>query len=132
MFNAYNVSRGNYNYLQEGHVNYFQHLLGDDRVIMDLSDLEKYNVDWYLQSNPFHSLATQTACTCILLYIAESEWEGVLAGEGSTNPAHTYPHPYSIHMKYVNTFCLWTALSPLATFWMRLLNTLGLGLKSST
>ncbi|KAJ8929675.1 hypothetical protein NQ314_017602 [Rhamnusium bicolor] len=47
--NTYNVSRGNYNYLHENHISYFQDLLGDKRVIMDLSELEKYNVDWYIQ-----------------------------------------------------------------------------------
>ncbi|XP_023310421.1 D-2-hydroxyglutarate dehydrogenase, mitochondrial-like [Anoplophora glabripennis] len=47
--NTYNVSRGNYNYLHEAHIAFFENLLGDNRVIMDLCDLEKYNVDWYTQ-----------------------------------------------------------------------------------
>ncbi|KAJ8973917.1 hypothetical protein NQ317_000462 [Molorchus minor] len=54
----------------------------------------KKSVEFYKKLTTTHCLideSTQTACTCILLYIAESEWEGVLAGEGSTNPVHTYP-----------------------------------------
>ncbi|KAJ8977163.1 hypothetical protein NQ317_003103 [Molorchus minor] len=35
--------------------------------------------------------STQTACTHILPYIAKSEWEGVLTGEGSTNLARSLP-----------------------------------------
>ncbi|ENN81556.1 hypothetical protein D910_09146 [Dendroctonus ponderosae] len=48
--NTYQVERGFYNYLQEPHLHYFQKILGDDeRVLTNLSDLEKYNVDWYQQ-----------------------------------------------------------------------------------
>lgn len=49
MQNTFNIERGFYNYLQEPHLKYFQQLLGEQRVITDLSDLEKYNVDWFLQ-----------------------------------------------------------------------------------
>ncbi|KAK9736744.1 FAD binding domain [Popillia japonica] len=44
--NNYNIQRGNYNSLDESHISYFRNLLGDDRLVMDLSDLEKYNIDW--------------------------------------------------------------------------------------
>ncbi|XP_076269357.1 D-2-hydroxyglutarate dehydrogenase, mitochondrial-like isoform X1 [Rhynchophorus ferrugineus] len=47
--NTFNIERGFYNYLQEPHLKYFQQLLGEQRVVTDLSDLEKYNVDWFLQ-----------------------------------------------------------------------------------
>ncbi|CAG9814443.1 unnamed protein product [Phaedon cochleariae] len=47
--NTFQVSRGDYNHLLDEHVKYFRSLLGDNRVVMDLSDLEKYNVDWFLQ-----------------------------------------------------------------------------------
>ncbi|KAJ8976403.1 hypothetical protein NQ317_003039 [Molorchus minor] len=42
--------------------------------------------------------ATQTACTRIIPYIAESEWEGVLAGEGNTNPARSVDVQRSFHV----------------------------------
>ncbi|XP_060537296.1 D-2-hydroxyglutarate dehydrogenase, mitochondrial [Cylas formicarius] len=45
--NNYNVERGYYNYPQEQHLLFFKQLLGE-RVVTDLSDLEKYNVDWFL------------------------------------------------------------------------------------
>ncbi|EFA01450.2 D-2-hydroxyglutarate dehydrogenase, mitochondrial isoform X1 [Tribolium castaneum] len=44
--NNYDVVRGNYNYVEEEHLNYFRSLLGESRIFTDLSDLEKYNVDW--------------------------------------------------------------------------------------
>ncbi|CAG9856913.1 unnamed protein product [Phyllotreta striolata] len=47
--NRYKIPRGNYNYLHDDHIKYFRNLLGDERLIMDLSDLERYNVDWYKQ-----------------------------------------------------------------------------------
>nr|XP_023019728.1 D-2-hydroxyglutarate dehydrogenase, mitochondrial-like [Leptinotarsa decemlineata] len=47
--NAFNVTRGDFNYLQNDHIHFFKSLLGENRVVMDSSDLEKYNVDWYLQ-----------------------------------------------------------------------------------
>ncbi|CAG9771345.1 unnamed protein product [Ceutorhynchus assimilis] len=48
--NRYQVERGFYNYLQEPHLRYFQDLLGyEERVLTNLSDLEKYNVDWFQQ-----------------------------------------------------------------------------------
>ncbi|CAH0557516.1 unnamed protein product [Brassicogethes aeneus] len=47
--NKFKVQRGNYNYLDESHINFFRDLLGETRIIMDLSDLEKYNVDWFKQ-----------------------------------------------------------------------------------
>lgn len=45
--NNYKVTRGNYNYLHDEHFNFFKSILGEKRVITDLSDLEKYNVDWF-------------------------------------------------------------------------------------
>ncbi|KAL1496987.1 hypothetical protein ABEB36_008024 [Hypothenemus hampei] len=50
--NVYQVERGFYNYLQEHHLKFFEQLLGDDteKVLTNLCDLEKYNVDWYLQA----------------------------------------------------------------------------------
>lgn len=52
--NNYNIQRGNYNSLDESHISYFRNLLGDDRLVMDLSDLEKYNIDWmnHLRGTP--------------------------------------------------------------------------------
>ncbi|VEN44635.1 unnamed protein product [Callosobruchus maculatus] len=47
--NNYKVTRGHFGYLEEGHILYFQKLLGDARVLTDLSDLENYNVDRYTQ-----------------------------------------------------------------------------------
>ncbi|XP_030747862.1 D-2-hydroxyglutarate dehydrogenase, mitochondrial-like isoform X2 [Sitophilus oryzae] len=47
--NTFNVERGFYNYFQEPHLRFFQNLLGNERVVTDLIDLEKHNVDWYLQ-----------------------------------------------------------------------------------
>nr|CAH7759828.1 unnamed protein product [Callosobruchus chinensis] len=47
--NNYKVTRGNFGYLEEEHILYFQKLLGDARVLTDLSDLEHYNVDRYFQ-----------------------------------------------------------------------------------
>ncbi|KAJ8954510.1 hypothetical protein NQ318_000741 [Aromia moschata] len=44
--NNYNVTRGNFNVLQEHHVNFFKGLLGEYRIIIDVSQLEDYNVDW--------------------------------------------------------------------------------------
>ncbi|XP_028133838.1 D-2-hydroxyglutarate dehydrogenase, mitochondrial [Diabrotica virgifera virgifera] len=61
--NRYKVTRGNYNYLREGHINYFQALLGHKRVIMDLSDLEKYNVDWYTQVRGCSSIVLKPKTT---------------------------------------------------------------------
>lgn len=46
--NRFNVKRGNYNYLDENHVHFFENFLGANRVVIDLVDLEKYNVDWFL------------------------------------------------------------------------------------
>ncbi|KAF5277754.1 hypothetical protein FQR65_LT03734 [Abscondita terminalis] len=45
----YDVTRGNYNILQNYHIDYFKDLLGKDRVLLDENDLERYNVDWYKQ-----------------------------------------------------------------------------------
>ncbi|XP_017774334.1 PREDICTED: D-2-hydroxyglutarate dehydrogenase, mitochondrial-like [Nicrophorus vespilloides] len=45
--NNYNVQRGGYQSLEEDHIKYFQTLLGENRLVMDLSDLEQYNVDWF-------------------------------------------------------------------------------------
>ncbi|KAJ8954511.1 hypothetical protein NQ318_000742 [Aromia moschata] len=61
--NTYNVSRGYYNYLQEDHIRFFQRLLGEKRVIMDLSDLEKYNVDWYIQVRGCSSIVLKPKTT---------------------------------------------------------------------
>ncbi|KAJ8918437.1 hypothetical protein NQ315_008134 [Exocentrus adspersus] len=61
--NTYNVSRGNYNYLHETHIKFFENLLGDQRVIMDLCDLEKYNVDWYNQVRGCSSIALKPKLT---------------------------------------------------------------------
>ncbi|CAG9833545.1 unnamed protein product [Diabrotica balteata] len=61
--NRYKVTRGNYNYLREDHINYFQTLLGYKRVIMDLSDLEKYNVDWYTQVRGCSSIVLKPKTT---------------------------------------------------------------------
>ncbi|KAK4880290.1 hypothetical protein RN001_008436 [Aquatica leii] len=47
--NSYKVTRGNYNLLKDRHVDFFQSLLGKERVLMDENDLERYNVDWYKQ-----------------------------------------------------------------------------------
>lgn len=47
--NNYNVTRGHYNVLQDSHVTFFKQLLGEERVIMDETDLNRYNIDWYYQ-----------------------------------------------------------------------------------
>jgi D-2-hydroxyglutarate dehydrogenase len=45
--NNYNIIRGNYSHVEEEHLYYFRKLLGETRIVTDLSDLEKYNVDWH-------------------------------------------------------------------------------------
>ncbi|CAH2004346.1 unnamed protein product [Acanthoscelides obtectus] len=47
--NNYKAIRGNFGYLEEQHIQFFQKLLGYDRILTDLSDLEQYNVDRYCQ-----------------------------------------------------------------------------------
>ncbi|XP_067006180.2 D-2-hydroxyglutarate dehydrogenase, mitochondrial isoform X2 [Anabrus simplex] len=40
------VKRGNYAVLSDQHVQYFENILGKDRVITDESEVQSYNVDW--------------------------------------------------------------------------------------
>ncbi|KAB0797634.1 hypothetical protein PPYR_08627 [Photinus pyralis] len=47
--NSYNVRRGNYSVLQDSHIDFFQEIVGEERVIMDETDLNRYNIDWYNQ-----------------------------------------------------------------------------------
>ncbi|KAJ3654795.1 hypothetical protein Zmor_013958 [Zophobas morio] len=44
--NNFNIKRGNFSHVEEEHLYFFRKLLGESRIITDLSDLEKYNVDW--------------------------------------------------------------------------------------
>ncbi|CAH1105950.1 unnamed protein product [Psylliodes chrysocephalus] len=61
--NRYKITRGNYNYLHEEHIHYFQNLLGESRIVMDLSDLEKYNVDWFNQVRGCSSIVLKPKTT---------------------------------------------------------------------
>ncbi|XP_066138173.1 D-2-hydroxyglutarate dehydrogenase, mitochondrial-like [Euwallacea fornicatus] len=62
--NTYQVERGFYNYLQEHHLKFFEDLLGDgERVLTNLSDLEKYNVDWYLQARGLSTVVLKPKTT---------------------------------------------------------------------
>lgn len=40
------VKRGNYNELNNKHIQFFEGLLGKDRVLTDPNDVQPYNVDW--------------------------------------------------------------------------------------
>ncbi|XP_017774347.1 PREDICTED: D-2-hydroxyglutarate dehydrogenase, mitochondrial-like [Nicrophorus vespilloides] len=42
----YNVKRGEYSLLTDGHMAFFMNLLGQNRVINDPSECESYNIDW--------------------------------------------------------------------------------------
>lgn len=44
--NNFKVTRGNFHSLDEHHVEHFAGIVGETNLIMDLSDLEQYNVDW--------------------------------------------------------------------------------------
>ncbi|KAJ8875194.1 hypothetical protein PR048_023089 [Dryococelus australis] len=41
-----NVKRGNYNVLSDSHIQFFESILGRERVLTDTADVEPYNVDW--------------------------------------------------------------------------------------
>lgn len=43
------MKRGNFKEVAEEDVAFFRELLGEERVVTDFSDLEKYNVDWFRQ-----------------------------------------------------------------------------------
>ncbi|KAF5281272.1 hypothetical protein FQA39_LY05158 [Lamprigera yunnana] len=47
--NIYKINRGNFNILEDHHVGFFENLLGKERVLNEENDLQRYNVDWYLQ-----------------------------------------------------------------------------------
>lgn len=57
------MSRGDYNYLQEFHIGFFRDLLGERGLLMDLSDLEKFNVDWYKKFRGLSALVLRPTTT---------------------------------------------------------------------
>lgn len=60
--NNFKVTRGNFHSLDEHHVEHFAGIVGETNLIMDLSDLEQYNVDWmkHLRGNSKLALRPKT------------------------------------------------------------------------
>lgn len=44
---TYNISRGNFNTLEERHIDFFKNLLGFQNILTEESDIESYNLDIY-------------------------------------------------------------------------------------
>ncbi|XP_057652269.1 D-2-hydroxyglutarate dehydrogenase, mitochondrial-like isoform X2 [Diorhabda carinulata] len=61
--NVFDVSRGNYNYINDGHIDYFRRVLGTNRVITNPEDAEKYNVDWFSQVRESSNLVVKPKTT---------------------------------------------------------------------
>lgn len=60
--NNYKVTRGNYGFLDENHITFFRDLLGEQRIVTDLSDLEKYNVDYHEHLRGNYHLYKEVYC----------------------------------------------------------------------
>lgn len=74
---AFEVSRGNYNYINDSYIKYFRSILGTNRVITNTEDAEKYNVDWFSQvrgsSNLVLKPKTTEEVSKILLFCNENK-----------------------------------------------------------
>ncbi|XP_045462852.1 D-2-hydroxyglutarate dehydrogenase, mitochondrial-like [Harmonia axyridis] len=61
--NVYQVNRGPYKSLEEHHLTFFRDVLGENGMIVDLCDLEKYNVDFTKQLRGCSTLVLRPTTT---------------------------------------------------------------------